>query len=91
MKNNILIYIGCILLALSLALNYGFYKYAGKHEIITDSVLTIDTLWLTSHVVDSVPKPYYTTIIKCDTVYKKENDTIKAYPLFIKKKLIRTQ
>lgn len=91
MKNNTLLFICAILLGISLAINYGFYKYAGTHEVTTDSILTTDTLWLERRVVDSIPKIKYTTLIKCDTIYQKQGDTLIANALFVKKKLIRTR
>ena len=91
MKNNTLLFICAILLGISLAINYGFYKYVGTHEVTTDSILTTDTLWLERMVVDSIPKTKYTTLIKCDTIYQKQGDTLIANALFIKKKLIRTR
>lgn len=90
MKNNTLLFICAILLGISLAINYGFYKYAGTHDITTDSILTTDTLWLDTTIVDSIPTIKYTTVIKRDTVYKKEGDTIKAVPIMVKKKCIKT-
>lgn len=90
MKNIIIAFLG-LLLIFSIAFNYSFYRYINTHDVSTDSIVKVDTLWLDTIIKDSVPKPCYTTIIKQDTVYKKENDTIKAIPLFIKKKAIKIQ
>ena len=89
MKNFIIAFL-TLLVVCSLTFNWTAYKFLKMHEVTTDSILTTDTLWLDTTIVDSIPTIKYTTVIKRDTVYKKEGDTIKAVPIMVKKKCIKT-
>ena len=62
-------------------------------KVDTTTTMTVDTLYLEKTYTDSVPKYITQKIIKTDTVYKKEGDSISAQPLLItlKKKKSPTQ
>lgn len=63
------------------------YFPSDEIEIKTDTVVRTDTLYLDKLFIDSVPKVKYVTVVKRDTVYGKEGDSLVAYPMVVKKKL----
>lgn len=64
----------------------GMY-FPDETEIKTDTVLRTDTLYLDKLFIDSVPEVKYVTVVKRDTVYGKEGDSLVAYPIVVKKKV----
>lgn len=98
MKNNntligvaVTILIGLMFVVMYVQLNT-INKYKNLLEKTdTTTTITVDTLYLEKTYTDSVPKFITQKIIKTDTVYKKEGDSISAQPLLItlkKKKLL---
>lgn len=67
------------------------YFPSDEIEIKTDTVVRTDTLYLDKLFIDSVPKVKYVTVVKRDTVYGKEGDSLVAYPMVVKKNCIRKQ
>lgn len=51
----------------------------------TDTIVSVDTLYLEKEVRDSIPVVQYKKIIERDTLYKKEGDSIVATPQIITK------
>lgn len=99
MKKNIVEYIIGITLAIATIWLILFtapkikemYFPSDEIEIKTDTVLRTDTLYLDKLFIDSVPKVKYVTVVKRDTVYGKEGDSLVAYPMVVKKNCIRKQ
>lgn len=97
MKKNTLIAITVsIIMALMLGVmhlqNRTINKYKNLLEKIdTTTTITVDTLFLDKIIVDSIPKEKTITIIKRDTLYKHEGDSIIATPIILKKKVIQTR
>lgn len=57
----------------------------------TTTVVEKDTLYLDKIIRDTIPTVQYETIIKRDTVYQKQGDSVVVQPLLIKKKSIKTR
>lgn len=51
----------------------------------TDTIVSVDTLYLEKQIKDSIPVVQYKKIIERDTLYKKEGDSIVATPQIITK------
>ena len=94
-NNNVLIIIATAIMALMMVVmfyqNRVLDKYKNLLEKTDTTIVTFtDTLYLDKFVVDSMPKEKTVTIIKHDTLYKHDGDSIIATPIFLKKKIIQT-
>ena len=96
-KTNTLIAVATtILIAFMLGVMYVQDKTLNEYRNIiektdTTKIKIVDTLYLEKTIVDSVPKYINQTIVKTDTLFQKEGDSISATPLLIslvKKKLV---
>lgn len=59
----------------------------------TTTIVTTDTIYRDTTIVDSVPKYIHQLILKTDTVFKREGDSISQIPMVIalKKKITLIQ
>ena len=95
-NNNVLLIVATVIMALMMVVmfyqNRVLDKYKNLLEKTDTTVVTFtDTLYLDKFVVDSMPKEKTITIIKRDTLYKKDGDSIIATPVILKKNITQIQ
>lgn len=86
--SNTLIIVATFLMAIMGAIMFYQNKTMTKmrellEKVDTTTTVTVDTLFLEKTYTDTVPMFINQTIIKTDTVYKQEGDSISAQPLLI--------
>lgn len=95
MKNDKLLVVAAIIMTLMMGVMFYQNRVLDKYKNLlektdTTSIITVDTLYLDKIIVDSIPKEKTITIIKRDTLYKHDGDSIIATPIILKKKVIQT-
>jgi len=95
MKNDKLLVVAAIIMTLMMGVMFWQNRILDKYKNLlekTDTITTtkVDTLYLDKIIVDSIPKEKTITIIKRDTLYKHDGDSIIATPIILKKKVIQT-
>lgn len=95
MKNDKLLVVAAIIMTLMMGVMFWQNRILDKCKNLlekTDTTIVTftDTLYLDKIIVDSIPKEKTITIIKRDTLYKHDGDSIIATPIILKKKVIQT-
>lgn len=87
MKNKLLTISGFIIAAMIAVMFYQNNVMNKMRDFLekvdTTTTIAVDTLYLEKTYTDTVPKYITQTIIKTDTLYKKEGDSISTTPLLI--------
>lgn len=96
MKNDKLLVVAAIIMTLMMGVmfyqNRVLDKYKNLLEKTDTTIVTFtDTLYLDKIIVDSIPKEKTITIIKRDTLYQHDGDSIIATPIFLKKNITQIQ
>ena len=96
MKNDKLLVVAAIIMTLMMGVMFYQNRVLNKYKNLlektdTTTITKVDTLFLDKIIVDSIPKEKTITIIKRDTLYKHEGDSIIATPIILKKKVIQTR
>ena len=96
MKNDKLLVVAAIIMTLMMGVMFWQNRILDKYKNLlekTDTTIVTftDTLYLDKIIVDSIPKEKTITIIKHDTLYKHDGDSIIATPIFLKKNITQIQ
>lgn len=96
MKNDKLLVVAAIIMTLMMGVMFWQNRILDKYKNLlekTDTTIVTftDTLYLDKIIVDSIPKEKTITIIKRDTLYKHDGDSIIATPIILKKNITQIQ